>query len=67
MAVGDLSPVEMQIIMLANERVRLALKLTDSDEHMIVKARISSLIMECAEDGKRDLQKLIDCAHAGLN
>ncbi|MBK1866399.1 hypothetical protein [Taklimakanibacter albus] len=66
MAISDFSPDDMQIILLANERVIFALKLTDSEEHMVIKTRISSLIVECAEGGERDLQKLIDCAHDGL-
>lgn len=66
MAIVEFSAGDMKIIMLANERVIFALKLTDSDVHMLVKARISALIMECAENGERDLQKLVDCAHTGL-
>ena len=66
MAIADFSADDMKIIMLANERVIFALKLTDSGVHMLVKARISALIIECAEGGERDLEKLIDCAHAGL-
>lgn len=66
MTANEFSPIEMQIVILANQRVCIALKLTDSTEDMIVKARISALIMECAEGGERDLQKLIDCAHLGL-
>jgi hypothetical protein len=62
----EFTAADMQIVLMANERVILALKLTDNSEHMGVKARISALIMQCAEDGERDLQKLIDCAHAGL-
>jgi hypothetical protein len=67
MPIDEFTPADMHIIMLANERVCFALLLTDSEEHMIVKARISALIMECAEGGERDLQKLIDCAHVGLS
>lgn len=66
MAMSDFSADDMQVVLLANERVIFALKLTDSLPHMVIKTRISSLIIECAEGGERDLQKLIDCAHAGL-
>lgn len=66
MPTDEFTPTQMQIILLANERVHLALMLTDSADHQIVKSRISALIIECAEGGERDLQKLIDCAHAGL-
>lgn len=66
MASFEFSPADMRMIMLANERVIFALSLTDTAEHMVIKTRISSLILECAEGGERDLQKLIDCAHAGL-
>lgn len=51
---------------MAKERVVFALKLTHSECHMVIKSRISALIIECAEGGERDLDKLIDCAHAGL-
>ncbi len=67
MAIVEFSAGEMKIIMLANERVIFALNLTNSDEHLSIKARISSLIIECAEGGERDLQKLVDCAHTGLS
>jgi hypothetical protein len=48
------------------ERICIVLKLSDSDEHLRLKSRVSALIIECAEAGERDVQKLIDCAHAGL-
>ena len=66
MELPDFSEHDMRTIMLANERVIFALKLNHSAEHMAIKARISALIMECAEGGERDLQKLIDCAHEGV-
>ena len=67
MRTNEFTPADMQIVMLANERVWLALKLTHSEEHLCTKSRVSALIMECAEGGERDLQKLMECAHAGLN
>jgi hypothetical protein len=66
MAIDDFTPADMQILLMAIERVSLTHKLTDSEEDMAIKAKISSLIIGCAEGGERDLQKLIDCAHAGL-
>lgn len=66
MELPEFSAHDMHIIMLANERVIYALKLTDSAEHLTIKTRISALIMACAEGGERDLQKLIDCAHEGI-
>lgn len=56
----------MEILLYAIERVCTSLNLTDSAEHGLMKSRISALIVECAEGGERDLQKLIDCAHAEL-
>ena len=67
MTIEEFSPADMQILMHAIERVCRSLKLTDSSEHGAMKSRISGLIIECAEDGERDPQKLIDCAHAGLS
>jgi hypothetical protein len=62
----EFTTAEMQTIMLAHTRVCTALNLTD-EEHFALKTRICALIMECAEAGERDLQKLIDCAYARLN
>ena len=62
----EFTPAEMQTVMMAIDRVCMALLLTDSDEHLFVKSRVSALIIECAEGGERDLQKLVDCAHEGL-
>jgi hypothetical protein len=56
----------MQTVMMAIDRVCMTLLLTDSEEHLFVKSRVSALIIECAEGGERDLQKLIDCARNGL-
>jgi hypothetical protein len=67
MMIGEFSPADMQILTRAIERVCVVLKLTDSEEHLDTKSRISALIIECAEGGERDLQKLIDNAHAGLS
>jgi hypothetical protein len=67
MRTNEFTPADMQIVMLANERVWFALKLTDSEEHLRTKSRVSALIMECAEGGERDLEKLVECAHAGLS
>jgi hypothetical protein len=67
MPIEDFSPADMQILMHAIERVCIVLNLTDSDDHLHIKSRASALIIECAESGERDLQKLVDCAHAGLS
>jgi hypothetical protein len=67
MAIEEFSPADMQILMLAIERVCIRLKLTDSEEHLHLKSQVSALIFECADEGERDLQKLVDCAHAGLS
>ena len=66
MSMSDFTPADMKLVMLANERVFFALKLTNSDEHLRIKVRVCSLIVECAENGERDIEKLIDCAHEGL-
>lgn len=39
MRTNEFTPADMQIVMLANERVWLALKLTDSEEHLGTKSR----------------------------
>jgi hypothetical protein len=62
----EFTTAEMQTIMLAHTRVCAALNLTD-EKHFALKTRICGLLMECAEAGERDLQKLIDCAYARLN
>ena len=66
MSIDEFSPVQMQIVMHAIEHMCFALKLTDSKEHLQMKSRVSALILECSEGDERDLQKLIDCAHAAL-
>jgi hypothetical protein len=66
MEIDEFSPADMQTVMLAIERICIVLKLSDSDEHLRLKSRVSALILGCAEAGERDVQKLIDCAHAGL-
>jgi hypothetical protein len=67
MTIDEFSPADMHAIMRAIERVCIGLKLTDSPEHLATRSRVSALIIECAEGGERDFQKLIDCAHAGLS
>ena len=62
----EFTPAEMQTVMMAIDRVCMTLLLTDSEEHLFIRSRVSALIIECAEGGERDLQKLIDCAHDGL-
>jgi hypothetical protein len=42
------------------------LKLTDGEENLSVKARITALVIGCEEEGERDMQKLFDCARAGF-
>lgn len=66
MAIEDFTPADMQILMMAIERVSLALRLTDSEEDMAIKARITSSVVKCAEGGERDLQRLIDGARGSL-
>jgi hypothetical protein len=66
MAIEDFNPDDMQILMRAIERVSASLNLSDSEEHLAMKSRVAALVVECAEGGERDVQKLIDCAHEGL-
>ena len=58
--VDEFTPEEMQLILLAHNRACMALNLTNDEKHFELKTRISALIMECAEAGERDLQKLVD-------
>ena len=67
MTIGEFSPADMQILMRAIERVCIVLKLTDSEEHLHTKSRVSALIIECAEGGERNLQKLMDYAHEAFS
>jgi hypothetical protein len=67
MPIEDFSPTDMQTLMHAIERLCIVLKLTDSEDHLQIRSRVSALIIECAESGERDVQKLVDCAHAGLS
>jgi hypothetical protein len=66
MPIDDYGPADMQILMHAIEHVCIFLKLTESEEHLALKSRVTALIVECSEGGERDPQKLIDCAHARL-
>jgi hypothetical protein len=66
MAIDEFTLADMQIVMHAVERVCIHLDLTDGTEDLRLRSRISALVIECAEKGERDVQKLIDCARAGL-
>jgi hypothetical protein len=67
MTIDEFSQADMQILMRAIESVCIVLKLTDSPQNLHTRSRVSALIIEYAEGGERDPQKLIDCAHAGLS
>jgi hypothetical protein len=66
MSIEEFNPSDMQLLRLVIERVCIFLKLTDGEENLSVKARITALVIGCAEDGERDMQKLFDCARAGF-
>jgi len=56
----------MQLLLQVIERVCAFLRLTDSVEHLSLKARVTASVVKCAEDGERNAEKLFDCARVGF-
>jgi hypothetical protein len=57
MTIEELGPADMQIVMMAIERVCITLKLTDREEHLRRKTRVGALIIQCAEDSERSARR----------
>jgi hypothetical protein len=61
-SIDDFTPSDMQLLLQVIGRVCTFLKLTDSDEHLSLKARVTASVVKCAEDGERNAEKLFHCA-----
>jgi hypothetical protein len=66
MAINDFTPSDMRLLLDVIERVCIFLNMNNGNEYAPLRARITSLVVECAEGGERDPQKLFDCAREGL-
>jgi hypothetical protein len=62
MSIDDFTPSDMQLLLQVIERVCAFLKLTDTAEHLSLKARVTASVVKCAEDGERNAEKLFNCA-----
>ena len=58
MGMYEFSPADMQTVMLAIERICIVLKLSDSDEHLRLKSRVSALIIEMRRSGRAGCTKI---------
>jgi len=62
MSIDDFTPSDVQLLLQVIERVCAFLKLTDTDEHLSLKARVTASVVKCAEDGERNAEALFNCA-----
>ena len=67
MTTGQFAPGDMQILITAIERLSTSLRLTHLPAHLAVKVRITRLVVECAQGGERNIEKLVDCAYTRLD
>lgn len=62
----EFTSADMRSLMFAYKRLCYTLALTDCEEDILQKTRISAFIIECGEEGERGVDELIDCARGKL-
>jgi hypothetical protein len=66
MSIEDFNPSDMQLLLKVIERVCIFLQLTEGEEHLSLKARVTAAVVKCAENGERNVEKLFNCARVGF-